>query len=147
MNIENYPESGNVYDSYADGLIAKKDTAGAIANYEKAWAITKSEDTKQKLDQLQGKSTFSVTAKDLAKYVAVFEFEGVDVVATTMMKGDALWVSAPGQGEYELVPSSLNTFTVKGVPGYTLKFETDGEKAVGLTAIQPNGTYKAHVKK
>ena len=147
MNIENYPESGNVYDSYADGLVAKKDTAGAIANYEKAWAITKSEDTKQKLDQLQGKSTFSVTAKDLAKYVAVFEFEGVDVVATTMMKGDALWVSAPGQGEYELVPSSLNTFTVKGVPGYTLKFETDGEKAVGLTAIQPNGTYKAHVKK
>ena len=88
-----------------------------------------------------------MTAKDLAKYVAVFEFEGVDVVATTMMKGDALWVSAPGQGEYELVPSSLNTFTVKGVPGYTLKFETDGEKAVGLTAIQPNGTYKAHVKK
>lgn len=147
MNIENYPQSGNVYDSYADALVAKKDTAGAIANYEKAWAITKSEDTKQKMDQLQGKSTFTITAKDLAKYVAVFEFEGVDVVATTVMKGDALWVSAPGQGEYELVPLSLHTFTVKGVPGYTLKFETDGDKAVGLTAIQPNGTFKAHVKK
>jgi len=147
MNIENYPQSGNVYDSYADALVAKKDTAAAIANYEKAWAITKSEDTKQKLDQLQGKSTFSVTAKDLAKYIAVFEFEGVDVVATTSMRGDALWVSAPGQGEYELVPLSVNTFTVKGVPGYTLKFEMEADKPVGLTAIQPNGTFKAHVKK
>jgi len=33
------------------------------------------------------------------------------------------------------------------VAGYTLKFEMDGDKAVGLTAIQPNGTFKAHVKK
>ena len=147
MNIENYPESGNVYDSYADALVAKKDTAAAIANYEKAWAITKSEDTKQKMDQLQGKSTFTVTAKDLAKYVGVFAFEGVDVVATTVMKGEALWVSAPGQGEYELMPSSMHTFTLKNIPGYTLKFEMDGDKPVGLTAIQPNGTYKARPKK
>ena len=123
MNIENYPQSGNMYDSYADALIEKKDTAGAIANYEKAFAITKSEDSKQKMDRLKGKSTFTVTAKDLAKYVGVFEFEGIDVVATMVMKGDALWVSAPGQGEYELVPLSLHTFTLKGVPGYTLKFE------------------------
>jgi predicted alpha/beta superfamily hydrolase len=147
MNVENYPESGNVYDSYADGLAAKKDTAGAIANYEKAWAITKNEDTKHKLDQLQGKSTFTISPKDLAKYVSVFEFEGVDVVATTSMRGDELWVSAPGQGEFQLQPLSLNTFTVIGAPGYTLKFEMDGDKPVGLTAIQPNGTYKAHVKK
>jgi len=147
MNIENYPQSGNVYDSYADALLAKKDTAGAIANFEKAWAITKSDDTKQKMDQLQGKSTFTITAKELAKYVGVFEFEGVDIAATTSMRGDALWVAAPGQGEYELVPLSLNTFTVKGVAGYTLKFEMDGDKPLGLTAIQPNGTFKAHVKK
>src|SRR5262249_45009770 len=26
MNIQNYPNSGNVYDSYADMLVAKKDT-------------------------------------------------------------------------------------------------------------------------
>ena len=99
------------------------------------------------MDQLQGKSTFTVPAKDLAKYVGVFAFEGVDVVATTVMKGDALWVSAPGQGEYELMPSSMHTFTLKNIPGYTLKFEMDGDKPVGLTAIQPNGTYKAHLKK
>ena len=99
------------------------------------------------MDQLQGKSTFNHHAKDLEKYVGVFEFEGVSVAATTSMKGDALWVAAPGQGEYELVPLSLHTFTVKGVAGYTLKFEMDGEKLLGLTSTQPNGTFKARVKK
>ena len=147
MNIENYPQSGNTYDSYADLLIEKKDTAGAIANYKKAFAITKSEDSKQKLDKLLGKSTFTLAAKDLEKYVGAFEFEGIGLTATTMMKENTLWVSAPGQGDFELVPLSADTFSVKGVSGYTLKFEIDGNKAVGLIAIQPNGTFKAHVKK
>lgn len=147
LNIENYPESGNVYDSYADLLLAKKDTANAITNFKKAYAITKAEHTQQKLDQLQSKSTFTVSAKDLEKYVGAFEFEGISLTATTSIKNNALWIYAPSQGEFELVPLSLNTFGVKGVAGYTLKFEMDGDKAVGLTSTQPNGTFKAKVKK
>jgi predicted alpha/beta superfamily hydrolase len=147
MNIENYPNSGNVYDSYADMLVAKKDTVNAITNYQKAFAITKSEDTKQKLDQLRGKSTFKVTAEDLKKYVAEFEFESVSITATTTVKDNALWISASGQGDYELVPLSPDTFTIKGLAGYKLQFEMDGNKPVALTATQPNGTFKAHVKK
>ena len=147
MNIENYPENGNVYDSYADLLVAQKDTIKAIANYQKAFAITKSEETKQKLDQLQGKSTFTLTSKELEKYVGAFEFEAISLTATTSIKDNALWVSAPGQGEFELVPLSPDIFTIKGLQGYKLQFEMDGGKSVGLTSTQPNGTYKAHVKK
>ena len=147
MNIENYPESGNTYDSYADALLAMKDTAAAITNYKKAYGITKSEDTKQKLDKLLGNPTFTLNPKELEKYIGAFEFEGISLTATTSLKENALWVSAPGQGDYELVPLSPHTFSVKGVSGYTLKFEIDGNKAIGLTAIQPNGTFKAHVKK
>src|SRR5215471_19305343 len=147
MNIENYPTSGNVYDSYADLLVAKKDTANAVTNYQKAFAITKSEDTKQKLDLLQGRSTFKVTAEDLKKYAAEFEFESVSITATTMVKDNALWISASGQGDYELVPLAPDTFTIKGLAGYKLQFEMDGNKPVALTATQPNGTFKAHVKK
>ena len=147
MNVENYPESGNTYDSYADALIAKKDTTGAIANYQKAYSITKAEDTKHKLDQLEGKAVYTLTTKDLEKYVGLFQFEGIDLAATILIKGNALWVSAPGQGDFELDPLSLNTFIVKGVQGYTLKFDVEGDKAVGLTAIQPNGTFTAKVKK
>jgi tetratricopeptide (TPR) repeat protein len=147
MNITNYPNSGNVYDSYADLLIAKKDTVKAIANYEKAFAITRSEETKQKLDQLQGKSKSTLNAKDLEKYVAVFEFETISLSATTTIKDNALWVSAPGQGEFELVPLSPDTFAIKGLQGYKIQFEMNGNKPVSLTSTQPNGTYKAHVKK
>src|SRR5688572_24055326 len=53
MIIDNYPQSGNTYDSYADALLAMKDTAAAILNYKKAYAITKGEETKQKLDKLE----------------------------------------------------------------------------------------------
>ena len=147
MNIENYPQSGNTYDSYADALMAMKDTAAAITNYKKAYAITKSDETKLKLDKLLGNQTFTLTTKELEKYVGVFEFEGINLSATTAIKENALWVSAPGQGEFELVPMSQNTFTLKGVQGFTLKFDVDGDKAVGLTSTQPNGTFKAHVKK
>jgi|CXWL01.1.fsa_nt_gi predicted alpha/beta superfamily hydrolase len=147
MNIENYPESGNVYDSYADVLIAQKDTIKAIANYQKALAITKSEETKQKIDQLRGKATFTLTAKELEKYVGVFEFEAISLTATTMIKDNALWVSAPGQGDFELAPLSTDIFTIKGLQGYKIQFEMNGDKPLGPTSTQPNGTYKAHVKK
>ncbi len=147
MNIANYPENGNTYDSYADLLLARKDSTAAITNYKKALAITNSEVTKLKLDQLLGKSTFKISGKDLEKYVGAFEFEAVSIIATFTMKGEALWVSAPGQGDSELVPVSLHVFSIKGVPGYTLKFEMEGDKPVGLVAIQPNGTFKAHIKK
>jgi len=147
MNTENYPQSGNTYDSYADALLAKKDTTTALTNYKKAYAITRSEETKHKLDQLEGKAIFTLTTKELEKYVGAFEFETISLSATTSIKSNALWVSAQGQGDFELVPLSTDVFTIKGMSGYKLQFEMDGNKPVGLTSTQPNGTYKAHVKK
>jgi hypothetical protein len=39
LNVEVYPESANPYDSLADGLRAVGDSAGALENYKKAFAI------------------------------------------------------------------------------------------------------------
>ena len=147
MNIANYPKSANVYDSYADLLAAKKDTANAIVNYQKALAIANNAETNQKLDKLQGKSIFTLTAKELEKYVGDFEFEVITLTAKTSIKENALWIFAPGQGDFELVPLSPDTFTIKGIQGYKINFEMDGNKLLGLTSTQPNGTFKAHVKK
>ena len=38
-NIENYPNSANVYDSYAEALLAKGDKKNAMINYEKAFQM------------------------------------------------------------------------------------------------------------
>jgi tetratricopeptide (TPR) repeat protein len=38
-NIENYPQSANVYDSYAEALLVKGDKKNAMINYEKAFQM------------------------------------------------------------------------------------------------------------
>ena len=38
-NVENYPQSANVYDSYAEALLAKGDKKNAMINYEKAFQM------------------------------------------------------------------------------------------------------------
>lgn len=54
-NVENYPESANVYDSYGDYFVAKGDTANAIVQFKKALAVRESKETRQKLEALVGK--------------------------------------------------------------------------------------------
>lgn len=147
MNMANYPASGNVYDSYADLLVAKKDTLKAIANFQKAYNITKSTDTKLKLDQLQGKSVFVLSVAELEKYLGVFEFEAVPVTVSITIKDKALWGSATGQGDFELVPFSPDAFIIKGLKGYKIQFEMKDNIPVGLTSTQPNGVFKANLKK
>lgn len=147
LNISSYPKSANAYDSYGDLLAAKNDTAKAIASYQQALAIKDNADTKQKLLAMQGIASFKLTTDELQKYVADFEFENVPGTATTAVKNNALVASVPGQGEFELVPVSPDSFKIKGLEGYKVHFEMDGGKLLGFTSEQPNGTYKAHVKK
>jgi len=148
MNIANYPNSGNVYDSYGDLLAAKKDTINAIANYKKALAIHDNAETKQKLDALEGKEVFKLTEQELQKYTGVFDLDSIPGYSvTTLVKDKALWAHVSDGDEGELVPLAPDTFTVKNKSGYTVHFEMDGDKAVGFTSVQPNGTFKAHVKK
>ncbi|MBA4853833.1 alpha/beta hydrolase-fold protein [Emticicia sp. BO119] len=55
MNIANYPESFNVYDSYGDYFVAKKDTAHAIEQFKKTLAIKEVAETRKKLEELTKK--------------------------------------------------------------------------------------------
>ncbi len=55
MNVDNFPTSGNVYDSYGDYFEAVGDKANAIKNFEKALSVAENADTRRKLEKLQGK--------------------------------------------------------------------------------------------
>jgi uncharacterized protein len=147
MNIANYPNSSNVYDSYADLLAAQKDTTNAIANYKRALAIKENAETKHKLNTLEGKVLFTLTEQELQKYVGVFDIESVPVTVTLQVKNGAIWSTVPGQVDYEFVPISPDTFTVKNINGFTITFNMEGGKATGFTSVQPNGTFKAKLKK
>ncbi|QMW03616.1 alpha/beta hydrolase-fold protein [Spirosoma foliorum] len=54
LNVANYPDSYNVYDSYGDYFIAKKDTTNAIVQLKKALSLKENPESRQKLDALQG---------------------------------------------------------------------------------------------
>lgn len=53
QNIEYYPESFNVYDSYGDYFVAKGDTANAILQFEKSLSKKETPETRKKLDGLK----------------------------------------------------------------------------------------------
>lgn len=53
MNIEYYPKSSNVYDSYGDYWMALENKAKAIENFEKALAIKENPYSREKLDKLK----------------------------------------------------------------------------------------------
>jgi predicted alpha/beta superfamily hydrolase len=53
LNADNYPESFNVYDSYADYFIAINDKANAIIQLKKALAIKENAESRKKLTTLE----------------------------------------------------------------------------------------------
>jgi uncharacterized protein len=55
LNIANYPESANTYDSLGDLYDAKGDKKNAITNYKKALSIKEMPETKEKLMKLEKK--------------------------------------------------------------------------------------------
>ena len=147
MNIDNYPKSNNVYDSYGDLLVAEKDTANAIANYKKALALQDNSYTKQKLNALEGKESFKLTQQELQKYAGVYDLDSITLAITMEVRNSELWAQVPGQGDFQLVPTSADTFSVKNMGGYEVHFQRDGDKVIGFTSVQPNGTFRAHVRK
>lgn len=52
LNIKNYPQSANVFDSMGDYYLAQSDTLKAIANFQTAFEMGESPLTKEKLDSL-----------------------------------------------------------------------------------------------
>lgn len=87
-----------------------------------------------------------ISKSDLNKYIGVFILSGVEV--KTYIKEDKLFVLVPGQPEYELVPTGLNKFDIKIAAGYGVNFElNEKQELVSLTFNQPNGNFKATIKK
>jgi hypothetical protein len=84
---------------------------------------------------LQGREAFNLSEQDLQKYIGVYVFDDVSAIATLSVKDNSLWASVPGDGDFELVPVSPNTFRLKSLEGYKVVFEMNGDKPAGLHLI------------
>jgi tetratricopeptide (TPR) repeat protein len=146
LNIENYPNSNNVYDSYADYLIANHDSINAITYYKKALAIKNDVVTQSKLIALTHPRNFVLSINELEKYAGVYTLETYKIEVNLEIREGKLLAKVQGQEDDELTPVSKDIFTVKNKQGYTITFQMSGSRAVAFNSVQPNGIFKAILK-
>ena len=146
LNIENYPNSNNVYDSYGDYLIAKHDSVNAITYYKKALAIKNDVATQGKLMALTHPQKPDLSIDELEKYAGVYTLETYKIDINLEIREGKLLAKVQGQEDDELTPVSKDIFTVKNKQGYTITFQVNDSRAVAFTSVQPNGIFKAILK-
>jgi len=71
-----------------------------------------------------------------------------EITATVILKGEkTLYLSVPGQPEYELVPYKGTVFNLKNLTGFSIEFIMDESGVVTEAKItQPNGVFTAKKK-
>lgn len=141
LNMESYPNSNNVYDSYADYFAAKKDTINALVYYKKAFQIKNDATTLSKINTFTKQESFNLTVKDLQKYAGIYWLEAYKIDIILEIRDSRLWSKIPGQASSEWMPLAKDVFTVKGKQGYTITFQMSGDKPVSFTSVQPDGTF------
>jgi CubicO group peptidase (beta-lactamase class C family) len=77
----------------------------------------------------------------LSRFVGSYEL-AVQVV-TISLRGNVLVASIAGQEPYDLLPSGIDSFALKGLSGFSLRFTTTDGNVTGARFIQPDGVYEA----
>ncbi len=115
LNLDTFPKSSNVYDSYGEALLKSGDKEGAIKNYLKSVELNPGNEGGIKVLNDLGVQTkglskeFSVDEKVLETYVGKYELSP-DFVITVTKNGPQMIAQATGQGEFEIYPRSEHVF-------------------------------------
>ena len=100
------------------------------------------------LDPIEFKRTpikMEVDKATLEKYTGEYELGGM-VAKFYLKAGETLFLTVPGQPEYELIATGKNKFSIKSLDGFKIEFTDNGGKIAEAIFIQPNGTFKAKRK-
>ncbi|SFA54104.1 CubicO group peptidase, beta-lactamase class C family [Pedobacter suwonensis] len=83
-----------------------------------------------------------LSLKELQKYTG--EYALGQITVKVYLKGNTLMVHVPGQQEYETIATEADTFNLKALKGFSVKFDVAADKQVNAVSfIQPNGIFKA----
>jgi tetratricopeptide (TPR) repeat protein len=132
LNVEVYPTSSNVYDSYGEGLMKNNENAKAIINYKKSLELNPGNTNGIEMLKKLGVDTESlakeVTVEDdiLESYVGKYEL-APGFVLTVSKYNSQLKAQATGQSEQPIFPKSKNVFYYKVVEAQlTFNLNEDG---------------------
>ena len=120
LNVESFPNSFNVYDSYAEALMEQGKNELAIVNYKKSVELNPASqhgmDMLKKLGvEIEGiVKDANVPDAVLASYVGKYELQP-GFILTITKEGSQLKAQATGQPAFEIFPKSDTEFYVKVV--------------------------------
>lgn len=88
----------------------------------------------------------SINTSEMKKYLGEYLL-GAITIKVYAKQENILMVSIPGQPDYETVSVGNHTFTLKGINGYSVRFDVNEQNEVTqITFIQPNGNFPAKRK-
>lgn len=138
INVEAFPKSSNVYDSYGEALINNGENEKAITNYKKSFELNPGNANAIKMLKKLGVDTESLTrdvvvSDDiLESYVGKYEL-APGFVVTISKEGSQMIAQATGQSASPIFPKSENVFYFKMVDAQLQFNSKDGEiKSVTL---------------
>ncbi len=118
LNIQEFPKSWNVYDSYAEALMVKGEKDGAIENYKKSIELNPSNtagvEQLKKLGVEYKTEELVIDNETLVKYAGQYQLFP-EFIITIRVDGNKIFAQATGQSELELFPLSPTKFYDKVV--------------------------------
>lgn len=120
LNIEAYPKSSNVYDSYAEALMNLGNKEEAIKNYKKSLSIDSNNmgaiKNLKKLgaDVCEYEKEIVIADETLQSYVGKYELNPSFII-TVSKEGKQMKAQATGQPQFDIFPKSENVFYLKVV--------------------------------
>jgi CubicO group peptidase (beta-lactamase class C family) len=100
------------------------------------------------LDAIEFKRTaikIDVDKDVLSRYVGEYDLGGM--IAKFYLKGgETLFLTVPGQPEYELIATGEDRFSIRNLDGFKIEFVKNGQAIQEVIFQQPNGNFKAKKK-
>lgn len=141
INVQAFPNSSNVYDSYGEALMKNNENENAIINYKKS--VELNPDNSNGIEMLKKLGvdieslTKEVTVEDavLESYVGKYELTPGFVI-TVSKEGSQMKAQATGQGQFEIYPRSENVFYLKVVVAQITFNKNENGQIESLTLSQ-----------
>lgn len=141
LNMEAFPESSNVYDSYAEALMEQGKNDLAIANYKKSIEINPANQNGIEMLKKLGVETegmlkdVRVPEEVLKSYVGKYELKP-GFILTITKEGNKLKAQATGQSAFDIFEKSETEFYLKVVDAQIVFNINETGKVNSLTLFQ-----------
>ena len=141
LNIETFPKSANVYDSYGEALMSLGKNKLAIKNYTKSVELNPANQNGVDMLKKLGVNTADlvkeiiVPSNILENYVGNYELKP-GFILTISKEGNQMKAQATGQQIINIFPKSNNVFYLKAITAQITFNKDNNEKITSLTLLQ-----------